>query len=349
MADSTGLQYTFVANSLSASTLSVVAFELKEGLSEPYELSLELATQHDDIAFPRVLDDSAELQIWYNGELTRRVHGLVTRFARNDTGHQRTRYSVTLRPDLWLLSLEYHPVFFSSKRHSKLLRNCCKRQGSRHFIFLCVTIIRYANTVFSIVNPRWILSLASRPKRGSHGISALRETPMRWSLLMTTPSYQKEALPWNSHKRGLNEGASVQRFSYEENLRVSQVLLKEYTFKNPAWAMLYREQGSTAPYRHHQMQHYDYPGRYKTDFNGDAYSGYRLDALRRDAMQAHGVSDSPSLTAGDCFSLTSHPHDDFNRVWQIVSLHTIGQQSQSQEEESGAKGTWRKSFHRDPG
>jgi uncharacterized protein involved in type VI secretion and phage assembly len=70
-------------------------------------------------------------------------------------------------------------------------------------------------------------------------------------------------LPWNSHKRGLNEGASVQRFSYEENLRVSQVLLKEYTFKNPAWAMLYREQGSTAPYRHHQMQHYDYPGRYK--------------------------------------------------------------------------------------
>lgn len=341
MADSTGLQYTFVANTLTPGALTVAAFELTEGLSEPYELNLELATQHDDIAFPRVLDDSAELQIWFNGELKRRVHGLVTRFARNDTGHQRTRYSVTLRPDLWLLSLEHHSRIFQQQTPQQIITQLLQKAGITAFHFS----LRYDHPVreYCVQYRESTLDFISR-LAAEEGISWYFRFTGKAHEVVFIDDYtflpKGETLPWNPHRRGLNEGASVQRFSYEENLRVSQVLLKEYTFKNPAWAMLYREQDNKAPYRHHQMQHYDYPGRYKTDFNGDAYSGYRLDALRRDAMQALGVSDSPSLTAGDCFSLTSHPHDDFNCVWQTVSLTITGQQPQSQEEEAGVKGTW---------
>ena len=49
MADNTGLQFTFTARSLAATALSVISFELNEGLSEVFELNLELATEREDI------------------------------------------------------------------------------------------------------------------------------------------------------------------------------------------------------------------------------------------------------------------------------------------------------------
>jgi len=341
MADKTGLQFTFTARSLAATALSVIRFELNEGLSEVFELNLELATEREDIAFPRVLDDSAELQIWFNGELQRRIHGLVTRFARNDTGHHRTRYSVTLRPDLWLLSLEHHSRIFQQKTPEQIITELLQKAGITAFQFA----FRHEHPVreYCVQYRESTLDFIRR-LTAEEGISwYFRFTDNAHELVMIddyTFLPKGNTLPWNPHKRGLNQGACVQRFSYEENMRPSQVLLKEYTFKNPAWAMLYKQEGTKAPYRHHHMQHYDYPGRYKTDFNGQAYSEYRLDALRRDAVQALGVSDSPSLTAGDCLTLTSHPCDDFNHIWQLVSLQIMGQQPQSQEDEAGEEGTW---------
>ncbi|MCE9922796.1 phage late control D family protein, partial [Hafnia paralvei] len=81
MADNTGLQFTFTTQSLPEKTFSVVSFALNEGLSQIYSLDVELASITAEIAFSRVLDESGELQIWYNGEIKRRVNGIITRFS----------------------------------------------------------------------------------------------------------------------------------------------------------------------------------------------------------------------------------------------------------------------------
>ncbi|WJM83582.1 contractile injection system protein, VgrG/Pvc8 family [Pectobacterium brasiliense] len=43
--------------------------------------------------------------IWYEGELKRRVSGIISGFTQGDTGFRRTRYQIEVRPALWRLGL----------------------------------------------------------------------------------------------------------------------------------------------------------------------------------------------------------------------------------------------------
>ena len=94
MAQSTGLQFTVKVGALADNTFAVASFKLDEGLNRPFNLHLEVASQQPDIDFGAVLDQPCELLVWYNGELQRRVCGVVSEFAQGDSGFRRTRYSL---------------------------------------------------------------------------------------------------------------------------------------------------------------------------------------------------------------------------------------------------------------
>jgi len=77
MAQSTGLQFTVKVGALAENTFAVASFKLDEGLNSPFSLKLEVASHQLDIDFGAVLDQPCELLVWYNGELQRRVCGVV--------------------------------------------------------------------------------------------------------------------------------------------------------------------------------------------------------------------------------------------------------------------------------
>ena len=81
MANQTGLQFTVKVGALPESTFVVASFQLDEGLNRPFNLQLELASSEPDVDFGAVLDQPCELMVWYNGELQRRVCGVVSEFA----------------------------------------------------------------------------------------------------------------------------------------------------------------------------------------------------------------------------------------------------------------------------
>lgn len=340
MSDNTGLQFTFTTQSLPEHTFNVVSFALNEGLSQVYSLSVELSSILQEISFGRLLDNIAELQIWYNGALQRRINGVISRFSHSDTGNERTRYSVTLRPAIWTLTLEHSSRIFQQQTPQQIITTLLRKANVIQFSFQ----LRYEHPMreYCVQYRESTLAFIER-LAAEEGISwYFRFENNKQEIVFVDDCAflpMGETLPYNSHQRGLNEGASIQRFSYEENVRAAQVLLKDYTFKNPAWEMLYQEH-SRGDHQRSETLYYDFPGRYKTDFNGQAYTGYRLDALRQDAMQALGRSDSPALMAGQCIAMTSHPHESFNQKWQIISLQTEGQQPQSQREEAGVLGTF---------
>ncbi len=97
MADSTGLQFTVKVGALPESTFVVAEFALEEALNSPFQLRLELASPQPDVDFADVLDQPCELMVWYNGELQRRVCGVVSDFAQGDSGFRRTRYQLLVQ------------------------------------------------------------------------------------------------------------------------------------------------------------------------------------------------------------------------------------------------------------
>ncbi|MCI4205636.1 type VI secretion system tip protein VgrG, partial [Dickeya dianthicola] len=115
MANSTGLQFTVKVGALPDTTFAVVDFELSEALNQPFALSLNLASSQPGIDFGAVLDQPCELLVWYDGELQRRVSGIVSRFAQGDTGFRRTRYQAEVRPALWRLGLRTNARLFQTR------------------------------------------------------------------------------------------------------------------------------------------------------------------------------------------------------------------------------------------
>ncbi|POD89222.1 type VI secretion system tip protein TssI/VgrG, partial [Pectobacterium odoriferum] len=144
---------------------------------------------------------------------------------------------------------------------------------------------------------------------------------------------------FNLATQGLSEGEYVRRFHYAERVSTSDVELKDYSFKTPAYGLSHKKMSGELAHQRESYQHYDYPGRYKQDPSGKAFSGYRLDALRSGAVTSEGESNCAGLMPGNTFTLTEHPNTTLNAVWQTVSVTHVGQQPQALEEESGGEPT----------
>ncbi|WP_035594065.1 type VI secretion system Vgr family protein, partial [Halomonas salina] len=107
-------------------------------------------------------------------------------------------------------------------------------------------------------------------------------------------------------------------------------------FKQPAYSQLHQAQlhdreaaGLDAHSQRTDYEHYDYPGRYKADASGRAFTRHRLEHLRHDALTLDGESDLPELAPGARFTLADHDVAEFNRGWQVIKVVHQGEQPQA--------------------
>ncbi|MGL4907570.1 MAG: type VI secretion system tip protein VgrG, partial [Plesiomonas sp.] len=337
MAQSTGLQFTVKVGALADSTFAVASFKLDEGLNRPFNLHLEVASQQPDIDFGAVLDQPCELMVWYNGELQRRVCGVVSEFAQGDSGFRRTRYSLQVKPVLWRLGLRQNSRIFQAQKPDEILSILLQEHGITDYAFALKNehaqreyCVQYRESDLDFVN-----RLAAEEglfyfhefEQGKHRIVFADDA----AALTAGPE-----LFFNLGNRSLEQGAYVRQFHYRESVRPSDVELKDYSFKTPAYGLSQKKMGAELEHQRNTYQHFDYPGRYKEDPSGKAFTLHRLDALRNDAVAGSGKSNSAALLPGRSFSLTEHPNTSLNSDWQIVHIRHTGEQPQALEEEGGS-------------
>ncbi|WPD76577.1 type VI secretion system tip protein VgrG [Dickeya fangzhongdai] len=340
MANSTGLQFTVKIGALPESTFAVVDFELDEALNQPFALSLNLASSQPGIDFGAVLDQPCELRVWYEGELQRRVSGIVSRFAQGDTGFRRTRYQADVRPALWRLGLRTNARIFQTQKPDEIISALLEESGITDYAFALrhehavrEYCVQYRESDLAFIN-----RLAAEEglfyfhefDAGKHRVVFADDA----GALTKGPE-----LFFNLATQGLTEGAYVRRFRYAEAVSTAEVALKDYSFKTPAYGLLHNKMSSELDHQRESYQHFDYPGRFKQDPSGKAFTGYQLDALRAGAMTGSGESNAAELQPGSTFTLTEHPNPAFNLAWQVVAVTHSGQQPQALEEESGGEPT----------
>ncbi|MCW2474227.1 type VI secretion system tip protein VgrG [Candidatus Symbiopectobacterium sp. NZEC151] len=340
MANSTGLQFTVKVGALPESTFAVVDFQLNEALSQPFALSLNLASAQPGIDFGAVLDQPCELLVWYDGELKRRVSGIVSAFAQGDTGFRRTRYQAEVRPALWRLGLRTNARIFQAQKPEMIIGTLLEESGITDYAFALRNdhAVREYCVQYRESDLAFITRLAAEEglyffhefDAGSHRVvfaddaGALGQGP---------------GLFFNLAAQGLSEGEYVRRFRYAEAVSTAEVALKDYSFKTPAYGLLHSKLSAELAHQRESYQHFDYPGRFKQDPSGKAFTGYRLDALRAGAMTGSGESNAAMLMPGSSFTLTEHPNTALNIPWQLVAITHSGQQPQALEEEGGGEPT----------
>ncbi|WP_439825301.1 type VI secretion system Vgr family protein [Aeromonas caviae] len=337
MADSTGLQFTVKVGALPESTFVVAEFALDEALNRPFSLRLELASAQPDIDVGAVLDQPCELLVWYNGEPQRRVCGVVSDFAQGDNGFRRTRYQLLVQPALWRLSLRQNSRIFQAQKPDEILSILLQEHGITDYAFALKNehaqreyCVQYRETDLDFVN-----RLAAEEgmfyfqefEAGKHRIVFADDA----AALTAGPE-----LFFNLGNRSLEQGPYVRQFHYREAVRPSDVELKDYSFKTPAYGLSHKKVGAELAHQRDTYQHFDFPGRYKQDGSGKAFAQHRLDALRNDAVAGQAKSNCAALQPGQSFSLTEHPNGSLNTDWQIVRIQHTGLQPQALEEEGGS-------------
>ncbi|MCL6339221.1 type VI secretion system tip protein VgrG [Pectobacterium polaris] len=340
MANSTGLQFTVKVGALPASTFAVVDFQLSEALNQPFALSLNLASALPDIDFSAVLDQPCELLVWYEGELQRRVSGIISAFAQGDTGFRRTRYQAEVRPALWRLGLRTNARIFQAQKPEVIIGTLLEESGITDYAFA----LRHdhAPREYCVQYRESDLAFITRlaAEEGLYFFHEFEEGKHRLVFADDAGALSKgPELFFNLATQGLSEGEYVRRFRYAEAVSTAEVALKDYSFKTPAYGLLHSKMSGELAHQRESYQHYDYPGRFKQDPSGKAFTGYRLDALRTNAMTGSGESNAAMLMPGSSFTLTEHPNPTLNSGWQLVAITHSGQQPQALEEESGGEPT----------
>ncbi|MGL5043797.1 MAG: type VI secretion system tip protein TssI/VgrG [Plesiomonas sp.] len=341
MANQTGLQFTLTVGTLPENTFAVAEFSLDEALSSPFLLHLELASSRPDIDFAAVLEKPCELLIWFNGALQRRISGVANQFSQGETGFRRTRYSLQVQPALWRLSLRHNARIFQQQTPQQIISILLQESGVTEYAFALKD--QHAPREYCVQYRESDLAFIQR-LAAEEGIFCYHEFEKNTHRVIfsdnTTALQQGPDLFFNPANQSLQHGPFVRRFSYAENVRTTEVTLKDYSFKTPDYALSHSKQRSAlkhqrhhSPYNHYP--HFDFPGRFKQDSSGQAFTAYRLEALRADAATAEGQANAPQLMPGLIFTLSEHPSSNLNTKWQVVRITHTGKQPQALEEEGG--------------
>ncbi|ALP41653.1 type VI secretion system tip protein TssI/VgrG [Aeromonas schubertii] len=337
MANQTGLQFTVKVGALPPETFAVAAFRHQESLSAPFTLRLELASPQPDIDVAAVLDQPCELMVWYDGELQRRVCGVVSEFAQGDSGFRRTRYSLEVKPALWRLGLRQNSRIFQAQKPDEIISILLQEAGITDYAFALKN--EHAQREYCVQYRESDLAFVNR-LAAEEGLFYFHEFEAgKHRIIFADDAAAVTAGPalfFNLGNRSLEQGPYVRQFHYREAVRSAEVELKDYSFKTPAYALSHKKAGSELDHQRDSYQHFDYPGRFKEDPSGKAFVQHRLDALRNDAVSGSGKSNSAALQPGQFFSLTEHPNASLNCDWQIVHISHTGEQPQALEEEGGS-------------
>ncbi|BES73437.1 hypothetical protein RE428_44550 [Marinobacter nanhaiticus D15-8W] len=341
MSQPTGLQFTARLGSLPDDTFAVVDFELTEGLSRPFDLKLNLASTFADLAVADVLDQGAELVIWQDGQAIRTVQGVVSAFSRGDTGHRRTRYWVQVQPALWRLGLMHNSRIFQQQTPETILGTLLDERGlvDKTFDLKRTPAEREYCVQHRETDLAFLQRLAAEEGWHYRFDTATAGQP----IVIADHHRDAPELPqasYNATAGGSHKSPCVFKLQYTETVSVAGVALKDYTFRNPAYALMHQAQAAGIEENQRtDYEHYDYPGRFKADAAGQPYTEARLDSLRRDASVGHGASNRADFTAGARFILEGHTSDSLNRDWLLTELTHTGKQPQALEEEGGSGAT----------
>ncbi|MDE1495131.1 type VI secretion system tip protein VgrG [Xenorhabdus bovienii] len=338
--DPSGLQFTLTAGSLPPQTFVVTDFTLNESFSQPFSLSVGLASADPAIDFPAVLDRTATLTILQNGIEQRSITGIVSRFEQGNTGLHQTTYQMTIRPDLWRTTLRQNSRIFQQQDIATIITALLKEHSIRDVIFslrhphpareFCV---QYQESDFAFL----------QRLTAEEGIFYFFECSNGRNTLVFADDCGSVppgiVIPYQPGEVNTVGEPAISSLTCSAQVRPAQVQLKDYTFKNPAWPAEFHQQMRDENLQQLYYEHYDYPGRFKDEAHGKDFTRYRLEALRSDALTGQGSGNAIALQPGKLFILNNHPRIDLNQSWQTISTSHSGSQPGALETTTGDSGT----------
>lgn len=333
------LRFTF--EPLKGDAFDVVSFKLDESLSQPFKLTLELASHNAAIDFNNVLDLAGLFTIWRGETPVRYVHGLVSLFTQGDTGFRRTRYTAVIEPTLARFDLRSNWRIFQGQTVPEIITSVLAEQ--RMTDIRSEICFEHQRREYCVQAGETDLAFIARLAAEEGLLYAFEHRADGHTLILTDRvgglgtigTHTDCPVIYQPMAGGDAMEPALTRFHYTEQVRTARQVQRDYTFIHPRYNQQHTATGDQdLNHQHKDYERYDYPGRYKRDIAGKPFTKTRLTALRNDAKLAHVAGDDARLQPGLAFDLSEHPREDFNDRWRTIAVTHEGKQHSSLEEEA---------------
>ncbi|NRD73012.1 type VI secretion system tip protein VgrG [Shewanella sp. VB17] len=338
-----GLRFHFTAQGLDDTRFGVLDFKFVESLSQPFEVKLNLLSRFDDLT-PEAIVDQAGLMSWSKGDsIERHVHGIVSQFSKGDTGHHHTQYSITLVPALSRLTLRQNSRIFQQQSVLTIISTLLVEMGISDHAFSCDARFQSDVREYCVQYRETDFDFISRLAAEVGLFYYFEHTEGKHTLVFCDSTTKLSALatpfPYNALSGGMAELPFVSSFAYQHQIKPAIVSLKDQSFKKPQYSFLQSSTGKQLAFQQADYEHFDYPGRYKSDATGKPIAQVRQESLRREAQMSVGHSNIMQAISGAKFTLAEHSDAALNRDWVLTKVIHTGEQGAAAEEANTQKPT----------
>lgn len=315
---------------LSEDMLAFKSMRMTEGMSQLYEMQIEMYSDEDDIDFDKVLGHNLTVALDTQfGPSERFFNGYVTRFAFAGSHGRRFVYQCVASPWTWFLTRAENCRIFHNQDAKSIVESIFGDYEASNFKFdlsksypkyeYCV---QYRETDFNFISrllEREGIYYYFEHENGEHQMVL---TDGRAGH-KAEPGYAKlEYFARDEHGRG-GRREGVYGWRPERMVQATRVEINDFDFKKSR-TKLNTEAEISQKHGVAELEVYDYPGLYREVSDGDAYAQTRIEELQARQYTVQAEGNARGVKSGRIFDLTAHPVAKYRTEYFITSaLHVI--------------------------
>ncbi|MCW2256785.1 uncharacterized protein involved in type VI secretion and phage assembly [Providencia alcalifaciens] len=127
-----GLVFTCQIGGLPPETFQVTQFDLHEGLSELFTLTIQAVSALPEIDFSTIRGCASSITIMREGIVTRCIQGILASVEQKTTDGVKTWYQFVIRPEMWIMTLKQDSRIFQDTKVPVVLKTLLKESHIMH-------------------------------------------------------------------------------------------------------------------------------------------------------------------------------------------------------------------------
>ncbi|MEQ5038506.1 type VI secretion system tip protein TssI/VgrG [Providencia rettgeri] len=328
----TGLVFTCTIGGLPENTFQVTQFDLQEGLSQLFSLSIQAVSPLPEIDFQTVLGAASSLTVKRDGKILRTVQGILAGAEQGNTDGVKTWYHFVIRPEMWVMTLKQDSRIFQNMTVPNILETLLSESHikfDKQFYHPEEHLKReYITQKRETMYEFWCRLAAEEGinywfEEGPQLFYSDRHLGMKAGISLT----------YNPQSETDITDSTATTWRYAEQLCSDIRVDKDYNQLRPSYPLSHQVTGEV----HQQHEIFESYGRFQEDAQGQPFNQIRYEQSQNQRQVGSATTNCIELAPGRIFTLSNHPSGRMNTTWQVISVSHHGVQPLA--DNSGGEGT----------
>lgn len=324
----------------------VVSYHAIEGISEPFEVNLTIATSEAyPLSFEKISESEALFSIYSyedsygSGTNTRYFHGVINKLKYAGRQGPYCLYRVRMVPYLWFLNLSQNSRIYQNKTIEQICTDILdksKMQGK--FKFILNTPKNKEPKSYCVQYNESNFDFVARILEEAGIFYFFEHTKENHQVLFTDMTVHcdvikgDDEIPLGHPNKDNPNQETVIAFNLSERFVTGKFSHTSYNYNNASQKLdVTKEDGNPGPH-----ENYIHDGSYESEADGEIIASIRLQEATLLEQRAKGISSCARFTPGYKFSLDSDVNSEFVDEYILLAVEHKGEQPHVLEEDGQA-------------